>query len=163
VRRQLYVDPPVQLGPHPWLERSEWQCPPEFLTTASSLGTQVIIPISALLNVTQGIVSTIQGYVMTLYRTQSKSTQLMGYCLYEYSDEAYLNGNFGIYMVTPTNHPSGQVLYNEATGITQVSYGSFPSVQYPVNKLFSLQSTSGVSLNSAIQQSVLVVSARESW
>ena len=52
----------------------------------------------------------------------------MGYCLYEFSDEAYLNANWGLFM-------SGATSSCEPTGSTRVSYATWPSVHYPVDQL----------------------------
>ena len=69
---------------------------------------------------------------------------LNGYCIYEFSDEAYLNANWGLFM-------SGSATYEEATGTTTVSYATWPSVDYPVDQLSPVtDSTTGTTLIAAL-------------
>lgn len=96
--------------------------------------------------VTEEIVQPIVNYLAT-----NTSSYLMGFCLYEFSDELTLSANWGLYMVESTTYPSGNVLFSEMTGTTAVSYGSFASVSYPVDQLFPVQNTSGTSLMAAIK------------
>jgi hypothetical protein len=65
------------------------------------------------------------------------ASRLMGYCLYEFNDEAWLGANWGIFR-------NGPVAEQKSTGPTKVSYGTFPAVNYPVEKLTSLRSAQGV-------------------
>ena len=73
------------------------------------------------LGVTEDIATAIKNY-------RSSESRLMGYCLYEFSDEAYLNANWGLFM-------SGATSSCEPTGSTRVSYATWPSVHYPVDQL----------------------------
>lgn len=89
--------------------------------------------------VTQQIAQTIENYL-----NSNANTLLAGYCIYEFNDEAYLNANWSIFM-------SGDVLYDEATGTTQVSYGNWPSTDYPVDQLSAVtNSTNGTTLIAAL-------------
>ncbi|WP_260955649.1 hypothetical protein [Pseudomonas citri] len=96
--------------------------------------------------VTQDIVQPLVDYLAS-----NTSSYLMGFCLYEFSDEVTLNANWGLYMAEPTTYPSGNVLFSSMTGTTAVSYGEFSSVSYPVDQLFPVESTSGTTLMAAIQ------------
>ncbi|HEU4885589.1 MAG TPA: hypothetical protein VFT45_25315 [Longimicrobium sp.] len=83
---------------------------------------------------------------ITTYLAGDPTSLLMGFCFYEFNDEAYLNANWGIFM-------EGSVLYNEPTGSTQVSYATWPSVDYPVNQLSPVtDSTTGQTLIDALSQ-----------
>lgn len=85
------------------------------------------------------------------YLATNTGSYLMGFCLYEFSDEVTLSANWGLYMVEPTTYPSGNVLFSDMTGETAVSYGEFPSVSYAVDQLFPVQDTSGTTLMAALQ------------
>jgi hypothetical protein len=80
-----------------------------------------------------GIAVPIQSYL----KNQQQSL-LSGYCLYEFSDEPYLDANWGLFMLEPAQDPSGKVLYDAATGTTVVSYATWPSVDYPVEKIHAV-------------------------
>jgi hypothetical protein len=84
--------------------------------------------------VTEGIASPIQTYL-----SGNPNSYLMGYCIYEFSDEVTIGANWGLYMVEPLSFPDGDVQYMEATGTTVVSYAIWPSVDYPVDQLFSVE------------------------
>ena len=62
------------------------------------------------------------------YLAGAPNSLLMGYCIYEFNDEAYLNANWGLFL-------SGASAYQEPTGTTVVSYATWPSVDYPVDQL----------------------------
>lgn len=85
------------------------------------------------------------------YLTANPTSLLMGYCLYEFSDEVTIQANWGLMMVENSTYPSGNVLYSEATGSTIVSYATWPSTTYPVDQLFAVQSTSGTTLLAALK------------
>ncbi|WP_420128726.1 hypothetical protein [Longimicrobium sp.] len=85
-----------------------------------------------------------QVTTVTDYLASNPGSLVMGFCIYEFNDEAYLNANWGIFM-------EGNVLYNEPTGTTQVSYATWPSVDYPVNQLNPVtNSTTGQTLIAAL-------------
>lgn len=91
--------------------------------------------------VTEQIATAVETYL-----SNTPGSLLMGYCLYEFSDEAYLNANWGLLM-------SGSAGYQEPTGKTEVSYATWPSVDYPVDQLSDVtDSTMGLSLIAALAQ-----------
>ncbi len=96
---------------------------------------------------TQYAAVTLIAQTIESYLTNNSSTHLMGYCIYEFSDEIFLGAEqqFGLFMVEPTvtsepNFPNGNVLYWEATGPTTVSWTTWPSVKYQVDQLFPVTS-----------------------
>jgi hypothetical protein len=54
-------------------------------------------------------------------------------------------------MVESPTVPGGNVLYSAATGGTAVSFGSFPTVDYPVQKLYPVKSTGRTTLLAGIK------------
>jgi hypothetical protein len=96
--------------------------------------------------VTEDIASPIQTYL-----SRNPNSYLMGYCIYEFSDEVTVGANWGLYMVEPLNFPDGNVLYMEATDTTVVSYATWPSVDYPVDQLFPVEHNNGETLIAALQ------------
>ena len=68
-----------------------------------------------------------------IYTKAHSESLLMGYCLYEFSDEPSLNANWGIFLSTKGT-------YSEPTGTTAVSYATWPSINYPVEKLVPVTS-----------------------
>jgi hypothetical protein len=82
------------------------------------------------------------------------STNLMGYTIFEFNDEPskkgiqqaqpYSEALFGInkYYNTKNQNDFRQttLLYHLPTGETKVSFGTFPSIQYPVYKLYPVES-----------------------
>jgi hypothetical protein len=93
--------------------------------------------------VTEGIASPIQTYL-----SGNPNSYLMGNCIYEFSDEVTVGANWGLYMVE--RHKLPDVQYMEATGTTVVSYATWPSVDYPVDQLFSVENK-GETLIAALQ------------
>ncbi|MQT11882.1 hypothetical protein [Segnochrobactrum spirostomi] len=86
------------------------------------------------------------------YLSADENSYLIGYCIYEFNDEVTVQANWGLYMVEPESYPSGNVLYQEATGTTQVSYAAWPSVDYPVDQLFPVSSqATGLTLMAALK------------
>ena len=88
------------------------------------------------------------------YLAGATSSLLIGYCIYEFSDETTLNANWGVNMVESPTESGGNVLYSAATGVTAVSFGSFPTVNYPVQELYSVKSTGGTTLLDAIKSAI---------
>lgn len=85
------------------------------------------------------------------YLSTANSSLLSGYCIYEFSDETTLKANWGMNMVESPASPGGTVLYEAETGITKVSYGSFPSKNYPIQQLFPVESSNNETLLNAIK------------
>ena len=86
------------------------------------------------IQITRDIAEAIRDYY-------NSASRLMGYCLYSFNDEVWLDpkvgANWGIFR-------NGPVAEQKSTGTTRVSYGTFPTVNYPVEKLTSLRSAKGV-------------------
>ncbi len=100
-------------------------------------------------NVLTGIVKSIKNYL-----SRANKSLLIGYCIYEFNDEAYLNANFGMDMYESPSHESGNVLYKASTGKTVTSFGTFENILYPVDELYPVKSTSGNILLDEIEKTI---------
>tara|TARA_A100000171_G_scaffold47928_1_gene54660 strand:- start:1209 stop:2519 length:1311 start_codon:yes stop_codon:yes gene_type:complete len=95
------------------------------------------------------IVTEIETYV-----TGHTDSLLIGYCVYEFSDETTLNANWGTNMVESPTESGGNILFSPMTGATIVSFGTFPSVSYPVQELFPVTSSGGTTLLAGIKAAI---------
>uniref|UniRef100_UPI004048E9F0 hypothetical protein n=1 Tax=Roseivirga sp. TaxID=1964215 RepID=UPI004048E9F0 len=65
-----------------------------------------------------------------------------------------LNANWGTNMVESPTVPGGNVLFSPMTGATVVSFGTFPSVSYPVQQLYPVTSSGGTTLLAGIKAAI---------
>jgi hypothetical protein len=96
------------------------------------------------------------------YMASSTNHHIMGYTIFEFNDEPnidqtrngdptpYNDATFGIFKYYNTkdinDFRKGEILRELETGQTQVSFGTMPSITYPVYKLFPVQADNGESM-----------------
>jgi len=102
------------------------------------------------------------------YMASSTNHHIMGYTIFEFNDEPnvdqtrnddpspYNNATFGIFKYYSTkdinDFRKGHVLKEFATGETQVSFGTMPSIFYPEYELFPVKSDAGQSMYDKLKE-----------